>query len=298
MAPLVDRPFLQHILEHLIDRGASRFDLVLGHLPDAIRSHFGDGSGWGVQIRYWQAQVDDPYAEVVWNCASSDEFCLLGQADHLPAFSGDAFRAEPAVFLEAGRNGDPMRWSGWVWLREAEMKRFADNLSGGCDWRLALRVLDSPIRKETALGASLSARSLRSLLASNRDVLNGAFPGLDLDARLVAPDVWVGRGAKIHPTATLFGPLYIGPKCWIGKGCEIGPKTVVGSCSVVEDFTKITESVILPYTYLGPGISIADSVVRQDLVVNVQFGSQISVSDNVPAEASTCQLESSFSTGW
>ena len=46
------KPFLEYIIEILIEEGISKILLLLGYLPDVIRDYFKDGSKWGVDISY------------------------------------------------------------------------------------------------------------------------------------------------------------------------------------------------------------------------------------------------------
>jgi len=50
MAPILGRPFLEHMLVYLRRQGVDEIMLALGHQPDAIRRYFGDGSRWGVRL--------------------------------------------------------------------------------------------------------------------------------------------------------------------------------------------------------------------------------------------------------
>jgi dTDP-glucose pyrophosphorylase len=47
-----DKPILEQTLERLIGAGFHRFFISTHYLPDMVREHFGDGSRWGVSIRY------------------------------------------------------------------------------------------------------------------------------------------------------------------------------------------------------------------------------------------------------
>jgi len=38
LLPLMDRPFIQHIIETLVSRGCSRFEVVLSHRPEKIEA--------------------------------------------------------------------------------------------------------------------------------------------------------------------------------------------------------------------------------------------------------------------
>ena len=57
MLPLVDRPFVQHIIEFLVAGGIKRLDFVLGHLPDEVEARFGDGSRWGIRLTYIEQEA-------------------------------------------------------------------------------------------------------------------------------------------------------------------------------------------------------------------------------------------------
>ena len=53
--PMVEfhgRPFLEYMIEMLREQGFERVLLLLGYLPEVIQEHFGDGSGFGVEIDY------------------------------------------------------------------------------------------------------------------------------------------------------------------------------------------------------------------------------------------------------
>ena len=52
MAPIGERPFLEHLLALLNDRGMSDFVFCIGHGGEKIRDHFAWGDRFGVSIRY------------------------------------------------------------------------------------------------------------------------------------------------------------------------------------------------------------------------------------------------------
>ena len=53
------KPFLEYVIEMLREQGFERVLLLLGHLPDVIVDHFGDGSRWGLRIDYSISGADD-----------------------------------------------------------------------------------------------------------------------------------------------------------------------------------------------------------------------------------------------
>src|SRR4051794_33051634 len=54
--PLVDRPFLAYMLEWLHRHGVDDVVLSMGYLSTAVRNVLGDGSAWGLNLRY----VEEP----------------------------------------------------------------------------------------------------------------------------------------------------------------------------------------------------------------------------------------------
>ncbi|MFN8558199.1 MAG: NDP-sugar synthase [Dehalococcoidia bacterium] len=52
MTPLLGRPFLEHVLAWLLRHGIDEITLLLGHLAEPIRAHFGDGHAFGVRLGY------------------------------------------------------------------------------------------------------------------------------------------------------------------------------------------------------------------------------------------------------
>lgn len=52
MIPVKGRPILEYTIEQLLNADVRDIIIVVGHLGEKIRDHFGDGSRFGVKIRY------------------------------------------------------------------------------------------------------------------------------------------------------------------------------------------------------------------------------------------------------
>jgi NDP-sugar pyrophosphorylase family protein len=52
MLPVAGRPLLEHTITYLRSNGITDLAINLHHLPDAVIKHFGNGSRWGVRLRY------------------------------------------------------------------------------------------------------------------------------------------------------------------------------------------------------------------------------------------------------
>jgi NDP-sugar pyrophosphorylase family protein len=77
MLPVCERPMLGYILNHLARQGFGEVAINLHFLPDAIRNYVGDGSGFGLHVRY------------------SHEPVLLGTAGGLKGMAGFLKGDEP-----------------------------------------------------------------------------------------------------------------------------------------------------------------------------------------------------------
>ena len=65
LLPVSGRPLLEHILGALAEAGIERTVVITGYLADRIERHFGDGSRFGVQIRYRRQEVRDGTARAL-----------------------------------------------------------------------------------------------------------------------------------------------------------------------------------------------------------------------------------------
>lgn len=103
MIPVQGKPFLQHLLELLKGQGFDRILILLGYMPEAIQSYFGDGSSLGVSIDYSVTpEEDDTGARVRAVKGKLDPvFMLLYCDNYWPLPMGKAWEH----FLRSGAKG-------------------------------------------------------------------------------------------------------------------------------------------------------------------------------------------------
>src|SRR5512142_700683 len=58
MVPLMNKPMMEHIVNLLKEHDIRDLTSLLFFQPDAITSYFGDGSAFGVHMRYTRAEAD------------------------------------------------------------------------------------------------------------------------------------------------------------------------------------------------------------------------------------------------
>ncbi|MBU4184746.1 MAG: D-glycero-beta-D-manno-heptose 1,7-bisphosphate 7-phosphatase [Proteobacteria bacterium] len=79
MALVNNRPFLEHLIESLKQNGIPEIVLLLGYLYEKIVNHFGDGSNYGVNIKYSIGDVSFETGKRIKNAESliQDHFLLM-----------------------------------------------------------------------------------------------------------------------------------------------------------------------------------------------------------------------------
>jgi len=293
LLPLVDRPFIQHVVEFLVERGITRFEFILSHLPEKIENLLGDGSRWGSVFRFHLTRDPArPYDSII-NLDNDAGPVLLAHADRLPQVDMEQTRPanqieEPVMFFSptilrtdssTAKNQDTRQWTGWAWVPADILKNLPKDLDE--------EALESHLTStgqgrspSVEISSSLSVRSYDDLLASQAAVLGKEFKGLFLGGKEADESIWLSRNLTLHPTTTLDPPVYIGENCRIGKGTKLGPDAVIGKDCVLDSGCTVTGSLIFPGSYVGEGLELDEVLVDKNRLINVKFGAAVSISES------------------
>ena len=282
MAQVVDRPYIQHVVEQLITAGVTRIEFCLPAEYAPVAEHLGDGTRWGIQIIHHTGTASI--------ASDSHETVLLGEATCLPQLPAPADGSWPTLFFH---DEDRIsRWTGWATMPAAYLHEF---LQDGDDWRSACRALGLQAQKIFLDAPSLSTTTPKKVIEANRMALEGTFPGLHFEGEERSPGVWVARAVKLPAGVHIEAPCYIGEESWIGDGSHLGPHAVIGRHCVVEPGTVVCRSVVGEGTYLGKDLEVADSLVTRNVLHNVRWDAQIHIEERHVAGA---LLEGGFSMKW
>lgn len=103
--PIDGRPVIATLLLELRAAGLSEATMVVGHLADKVASLLGDGSGFGLSIRYARQPSPDGSADAVRRAleAGTEPPLLVAGADTV--FSRGDIRAAAAVWSASGAAG-------------------------------------------------------------------------------------------------------------------------------------------------------------------------------------------------
>jgi mannose-1-phosphate guanylyltransferase/phosphomannomutase len=305
MVPLGNKPIMEHTVELLRAHGFDDLLMLLYFLPDAITQHFGDGSRWGVSIRYVTPTGDLGTAGSVRFAADSlGESILVISGDILTDFDlGQAVASHRRAGAEATmvltRVENPLSYGIVITDDAGRVTRFlekptwgevfSDTINTGI-YLLEPSALGAiPAGREFDFGKDFFPALLREGRALSGHVADGYWRDvgdlveyrlahLDLlqgRVRVTVPghrvegidrDIWLDDGARVDFTAHLSGSVII------GRGARVEPNariagSVIGPGCVVGEGAVLDGCVIWEGAEIGPRAVLRECVVGRKAVI-------------------------------
>jgi len=303
MVPIVNRPFLEHMIEYLKGHGIDDIILTLCYLPDYIQRYFGDGSNYGVKLTY--TMEDSPLGT-----AGS----VKNVAEHLDetffVFNGDIFTdIDLTAMLELHQQQGS---KATIALTQVEDPTIYGVVETSAEGRVQ-RFIEKPSRDAVTTnminaGAYILEPEVPSHIPKDENFTfeHGVFPlllergdpvyGYPSDAYWIdigTPEkylklhhdlltgmitrrfpgehagegIWVEQGGDIHPQAELEGPAVIGRNCVIGSRARVkGPSAIGPDCRIGAG-SLIAGAVVWQNTRLGQGVSLRNCVLAENVFV-------------------------------
>ncbi len=325
MMPVLNTPFLEHVIRHLARHQIKDIILAQGHLAQPIERYLGDGSQYGVRLHYSIEDTPLGTAGAVKNAERYlDETFLMLNGD---IFTDLDIRAmidfhrerkakatiavtpvdDPTAYglIETDAEGRITRF-----LEKPSWKEVTTNMINAGTYVLEPDVLAQiPPQKKV----SIERETFQQLLAQREPMYAYSSPAYWLDmgtpekylqlhrdllsgkcshyALAPGKEVLIGEQSDIHPTVQIRGPVIIGANCSIRRRVEItGPVVIGDGCTILED-SVIEESIIWRNARLGPRVNLKSSILANNCHLNSGSICQESVlGDNVTV-ASNCKLE-------
>ena len=319
MVPIVGKPCMEHILELLRDHGFTDIVITVAFLPQAISSHFGDGSNLGLNIEY-------SVEETPLGTAGSVRLASGRLEDTTLVISGDALcdidltrlvgaHKEKGAAVTIGLKSveNPLEFGIVVTDEDGRVERFFEKPSWGQVFsdtiNTGIYVLEPEVlRHVPKLGPYDFSRELFPLLLEmgrplyghvcegywqdigNLDQYRQAnFDALDEQVRLSIPgfklrgNVWVGEGVEVDDVQGVEGPAFIGADCRIAPDAWVGPYSVLSSGVTLREHARVSRSVIDAGTYVGRAAIVEGSVLGRncDIRSNVHVHEGVAIGDQV-----------------
>jgi mannose-1-phosphate guanylyltransferase len=306
VVPLVDRPFIAYMLEWLAKHGVDDVIMSCGFLATAVRNVLGDGSQYGLRLRF----IEEPeprgtagalkYAEDL-----LDERFLMLNGDVLTDLDLTAQLAQHEATGAVGTLAlvpvaDPTAY-GLVRLHDDQsVREFVEKPSA-----------DQIDTKLISAGAYVLERAVLDLIAADRNVsierevwpqlvgaglygfageaywldigtperyLQGTFDILEGNVATAVADRlgpgYLSVGERVENAGRIVPPALVDRGCQIAAGAHVGSLVVLGEGVSVGEGTTIERSVVLNGAEIGADCVLRDCIVAAG--VRVGEGCEIS----------------------
>jgi mannose-1-phosphate guanylyltransferase / phosphomannomutase len=297
MLPLFSKPVMEHSIELLCKHGITDIIVALSYQAQEIMEHFGDGSLWGVNIRYSMEEEPkgtagavkaiQPYIDGTFLVISADtitDFDLTSAIEYHKSKSAIAtmllHEAEDPVdygivqqddggkitrFLEKPHSDEVFSQiiNAGIYVMEPDA---LSSIPYSTSYDFARDLFPRMLRNmDPVYGCKLSGYwcdvgNLNQYRSAHFDALTGKA-GIDIGGSEVEPGVWIGKDAEVHETAELVGPLFLGTGAELRKHASLRPFAVVGDNSLVDEAACVTRSIVGSRAFIGKGTRITDCVI-------------------------------------
>ena len=102
---------------------------------------------------------------------------------------------------------------------------------------------------------------------------------------------WIGPRARIHPSATLTPPFWIGAGTEIGPDCRVGPGALVGPGCLLEKDVHVEHSLVLARTFLGRHLDLRARIVDGGTVLDRATATRVAITDKFIASTLGADVE-------
>jgi NDP-sugar pyrophosphorylase family protein len=305
MVPILNRPVMEHLLQLLRRHGVTEVAANLHYHPDKISSYFGDGSEYGVGLRY---NLEE---QLMGTAGGADAFRAFLSGSTFLVMSGDGLTdIDLTAFLTAHRRAggiatlavkevedpslygvvvhdDDLRVTGF---QEKPPRELAESHLCNCgiyafepeifdyiptgefvDW--ANDVFPALLRDERPFHVWRlesywnDVGNIEQYRVGNFDALHGRVNVL-VPGRQVAPHVWVGQGTEVESGVRIEPPVLLGAGCLVESGAELIGPLIIGDGCVVERGAVLEGVIHWDGAKAGRDSHLAGSILGRNVVVH------------------------------
>jgi len=312
MVPILNRPFLEHMLRYLGENGVNDIILAMNYLPDPIQHYFGDGNQLGVRITYVVEEVPLGTAGAVKNVESylNGTFVVLN-GDILTEIDLTTMirrhqEIKPKVSIALTPVDNPTIYGVVETDASDRVKRFVEKPS----WdkvtsnmiNAGIYILEPEVLQHVPPSTFTMFENylFPLLLDMGEPVLSYPSDAYWIDIGTpekylkANQDLLLRRGnenvrtmgeSDIHPRANIEEPVLIGENCIIGQDTHLKGPVVLGPGCEINEGSVIEGSVLWQGVTVGKGavlkncIACAHSYIQEDCHVldNCVLGDNVTV---------------------
>lgn len=299
MLPIVNKPILEHLLIEAREAGIGEFIFIVGYCDEQVRSYFGNGDEWGVNITYCEQRKQLGTADAI----KMVERRLDG---NFVVMNGDVIIGKDDIARLLNNSGTTLSMIevedslglGMVELKEGRVVRIYEKTRKPPTsmantglymftpeiFSVISRTAKSPrgeyeitgsVQLLLEAGCDISYQEIKSwfnltypwdLLTANESLLARVEPqnlGRVEDNVVLNGPITVGRNTVIRSGSYIIGPVIIGDDCDIGPNCHIRPATSIGDGCHIGAAVEVKNSIIMRGSKIPHHNYVGDSVIGE-----------------------------------
>ncbi len=325
MVPVLNIPFLEHVIRYLSKHQIKDIILAQGYMAQPIEDYLGDGSQLGVKLNYVVEDTLLGTAGAVKNAERYlDETFLMLNGDiftdlDITAMIEHHLERKAKVTIALTPVDDPTSYGLIETDAEGRISRFLEkpnwsqvttNTINAGTYTLEPEILTQippqtkvsierelfpllldqgkPIYGYPSSGYWMDTGTPEKYLQLHRDLLSGKSSQY---VPALPGEVVIGEQSYIHPTAQIKGPVMIGSNCTIERKVRLTGPVVIGSgCQILSE-AVVEESIIWRNTQIGQHVNLIGSIVADNCCLNADSIIEDSILGDNVIVASSCKLE-------
>jgi hypothetical protein len=263
---ILNKPLLEYYIDFCVINNITDIRVVINNSSRNLEEYFEDGTQWGVKLSYNLAKPEDSLKKVLLKNSSfcKDEKLFIIQGYQFLHYHKDKKQynllqadedvkigdAENGLFLLNGK--DSILKSKLAEIEECENPEVGITQLNG-------------IKKYFALSINL-------LKEHNQEYV---LPGYNNDK-----DEFIGKNVICANFKELKKPIMIGDNVQIKQRANVGPNVILGNNVIIDNGTKVEQSIIYDLSYIGSDLEIIDKIIYKKRLIDPFSGEFTQIVDN------------------
>jgi mannose-1-phosphate guanylyltransferase len=302
MVPVLNTPFLEHVIMNLKAHGVSDIILAQHHLAAIMAAYFGDGARFGVKLTYVIEDVPRGTAGAVKNAEKHLDgtfFVLNGDIFHDRDFTAmlefhKQRRSKATIVLtpvddptvygvvETDSQGRVRRF-----LEKPKLEEVTTNMINAGTYVLEPEVLNrvppgtkysferelfpgllsdgQPVYAFRSRNYWMDTGTPEKYLQLHRDLLAGKCDGYSFDRQETT-----GKDCRIHPSVRMVGRVILGQECIVERDASLQGPLVFGERCHIGAEAVIEDSVVWDRVTVGSGAVLRSCAIANDCTIGAK----------------------------
>ncbi len=292
MVPVMNKPVMEHIINLLKLHQITEIGVTMQYMPHVIKEYFGDGSDFGVNIKYY---VEETPLGTAGSVKNAEEFL----DDTFIVISGDALtdiNLSEAIHYHQSKNAFttlvlakvdvPLEYGVVVTDENGIIKRFLEKPSWSEVFsdtvNTGIYILDPMVLKYMQKGVKFdfSKDLFPMLMQDNKpmygyvakkywcdigdlqayqqchfDILDGKVD-ITHHAKMIQDKIWVEENVEIENDVMLKGPILIGRNTKVKSHAIISSYSIIDSDNIIGDYSTLKRAILWKGCYIGKKVQL------------------------------------------